>query len=151
MSAPRPFRTASAIAVIAVTACQWRPAAGEERVPGTIDFYQDGTRGVLMAPDTVEAGTAFPVTITTYGGGCERAGGAEVRFAGDTATVTVYDYTRAGPPPQACPDILRYMPRSVTLRFDRPGEAVLRVRGRRIGPEAPDGIPRLLEHRIVIR
>ena len=123
---------------------------GERRVPGIIDFYDSGTADVITAPDRVRAGEELQVTITTFGGGCERAGGADVRMAANTATVSVYDYSAAGPE-VACTQELKRMPRTVTLRFPTPGEALIRVEGVRVGQATPpEGIPTVLERRLTV-
>jgi hypothetical protein len=131
--------------------CHTILGSDEERVHGIIDFYHDGTSGVLTAPDTVEAGVDFPVTITTFGGGCESVGGAEVALSGATATVTVYDYTVSGEN-VACPDVLRRFPRTTTVRFAGAGTGVLRIVGRRLGPETDwRGVTTTIEKEIVVR
>jgi hypothetical protein len=134
-----------------VQACHAITASDEERVLGIIDFYHDGTRDVLSAPDTVDAGADFPVTVTTFGGGCEHGGGADVALAGATATVTVYDYTVSGEN-VACTDVLRRFPRTTTVRFAGAGTGVLRIVGRRLGPETDwRGVTTVIEKEIVVR
>ena len=123
---------------------------GERRVAGIIDFFDSGTDDVITAPNRVRAGEDFQVTITTFGGGCERAGGADVSMAANTATVSVYDFSTAGPD-VACTLELKRMPRSVTLRFPTPGEALIRVQGVRVGQATPPaGIPAVLEQRLTV-
>ena len=119
---------------------------GQARLPGIIDFYADGSEGVLTAPDTVTAGEEFEITIATFGGGCETVGDTAVVVSAAGADVWVYDFTTATQPEVACEDILRRLTHTVTLRFDQPGERVLRVWGRRVGPETPGlGVPTVLE------
>jgi hypothetical protein len=139
------------IGTLATQACLAITGPDEERVLGIIDFYADGTGGVLAAPDTVDAGVDVPVTVTTYGGGCESVGGAEVALSGATATVTVYDYTVSGED-VACPDVLRRFPRTTTVRFANAGTGVLRIVGRRLGPETDwRGVTTVIEKEIVVR
>jgi hypothetical protein len=139
------------IGAVLVQGCHAIVGSNQERVHGIIDFYHDGTSGVLTAPDTVEAGVDFPVTITTFGGGCESVGGAEVALSGATATVTVYDYTVSGEN-VACPDVLRRFPRTTTVRFAGAGTGVLRIVGRRLGPETDwRGVTTTIEKEIVVR
>ena len=83
------------------------PAAQEARVLGILDFQAEGTNDVLTAPDTVEAGEDFDITITTVGGGCERAGDTAVLLAETSASVMVYDFTTATHPGVACTAILK--------------------------------------------
>jgi hypothetical protein len=63
--------------------------ANEARLLGILDF--SGTQDVIVAPTTVHAGEEFPVTITTYGGGCERKGDEGVVLGDSSAVVMVYD------------------------------------------------------------
>ena len=145
----RPIAAAALAAALA--ACTGSPVGddpGERRV-GILRLYRTDPPSALVAPDTVRAGVDFQVGATTLGGGCERAGETEVQVSGGVAVVTPYDYTaRAG----ACHDILLYLPHAATLRFSTPGEAVVRVRGRRVGPDTPrDGVPHTVEKRVVVR
>lgn len=120
----------------------------EERRVGVVLLYR--TERPLVAPDTVRAGTDFTVTVSTLGGGCERQGETEAEVRGAVATVTPYDYTDVAA--QVCTEELKLFPHTAVLRFATPGEALLRVRGRRIGPDTPHkGVPVTLEKRIVVR
>ena len=124
---------------------------GERRMAGIIDFYTSGTNDVIAAPSSVRVGEDVQVTVTTFGGGCERAGGVDVTMTSNTATLAVYDYSTAGPD-VACTTELKRMPRTVTLRFPASGQAVIRVEGTRMGPETPPaGIPTFLEHRLAVQ
>ena len=126
------------------------PNPQERRVAGIVDYYDSGTQGVITAPERVRAGEEFQVTITTFGGGCERAGEAEVSMAGNTADVEVYDYTVAGPA-VTCTAELKRMPRTVTLSFPTPGEGLIRVTGIRVGQGTPpEGEPTVLETRLTV-
>jgi hypothetical protein len=67
------------------------------------------------------------------------------------ATIFVYDETTATHPGVVCTTILKRLPHVVTLRFDEPGEKLLRIWGRRMGPEAgPLGEPTVIEQRILV-
>ena len=125
--------------------------AGERRVAGIIDFYTSGTDDVITTPTSVRVGEDVQVTVTTFGGGCERAGGVEVQMTANTATLSVYDYSSAGPDIM-CTTELKRMPRAVTLRFPDAGQAVIRVEGTRVGPETPPAAtPTILEHRLAVQ
>lgn len=64
----------------------------------------------------------------------------------------VYDFTEATHPGVVCIAVIKRLPHTVTLRFEKPGEAVIRVWGRRVGPETPPlGVPTVLEHPITIK
>jgi hypothetical protein len=110
---------------------------------------------VLEAPDTVEAGQAFDILVRTYGpDGCWREDGAVASVTGLVATVTPYDRDRgAEDRSRACADMVVRLPRTVRLVFTEPGEAVLRVLGRRVVPtdvELEAGVA-VIEHRVVVR
>ncbi len=123
----------------------------EARLPGIVDYFADGSEGVLTAPDSVAAGEDFEITIATFGGGCESAGDASLVVGSAGADVLVYDFTSAVSPDIACTDQLQRFTHTLTLRFDQPGEMVLRVWGRRMGPETPGlGVPTVLEHTITV-
>jgi hypothetical protein len=129
------------------------PGAGaaEARVPGIIEFHEDGSQGVLTAPDRAEAGQNFQVTVTTFGGGCERAGEMDVLMTGDGATLLVYDLTTATGPAAICPAILKRLEHTVTLSFAQPGEYTIQVWGRRVAADTPAaGVPAVLEHTVVV-
>jgi hypothetical protein len=64
----------------------------------------------------------------------------------------VYDLTTATQPDVACTAVLKRLPHTATLRFTQPGEALIRIWGRRVGPETPpDGVPVVLEHRVIVQ
>jgi len=125
-------------------------ASGQEaRVLGILDL--NGTQETLVAPATVAAGRDFQVTITTFGGGCERAGDEGVLLSNTEANIMVYDFTTATTPDARCTTILNQFRHTVTLRFAQPGEKLIRVWGRRVGPDAPNGVPLVLQQRIVVQ
>lgn len=128
-----------------------QPSAGpgEQQIVGIIDYYDDRTSGVVAAPTTVRAGETFEVTITTFGGGCERAGGADVRVEGLVATISVYDFTVAGPA-VSCTAELKRLPRTVSLSFAEAGAAVIRIEGQRVASDTP-GAPTTLEQPITVQ
>ncbi|HEX8275090.1 MAG TPA: hypothetical protein VF615_20825 [Longimicrobiaceae bacterium] len=145
----RPIAAAALAAALA--ACTGSPIGEdrEERRIGILRLYRTDPPVALAAPDTVRAGVDFQVTATTLGGGCERAGETEAQVGGGVAVVTPYDYTELG---VDCPDILRHLHHAATLRFPAPGKAVVRVQGRRVGPDTPgEGVAHTVEKRIVVR
>ncbi len=128
------------------------PTTEEVRVPSIIDFHDDKTKDVLTAPATVQANTEFEITIMTFGGGCERAGDSAVLRADASAAVMVYDFTTASHPEVVCTTVLNRLPHTARLRFTKPGTAIIRVWGRRVGPETPPaGVPAVLEHRVTVQ
>jgi hypothetical protein len=75
-----------------------------------------------------------------------------VLLAETSASVMVNDFTAATHPGVACTAILIQLPHAATVRFDTPGEALLRVWGRRVGLETPPaGQPIVLEHRVKVQ
>ena len=123
----------------------------EALVPGIIDYFDERTKDVLSAPSAVRVGADFQMAITTFGGGCERGGDTSVIVTETGATVIVYDFTTATRPGVVCTTILKRMPHVVTFRFTKPGDALIRVWGRRIGSEtASMGVPVVLEHRVMV-
>ena len=91
---------------------------------------QGALRTPLAAPDTVDAGVPFNVTITTIGlDTCWREAGARVESELRRVTITPYDRidTQAG----GCADALVYLPRVVSVVFTQRGVATVRAEGRR--------------------
>src|SRR5690348_4723204 len=83
-----PFLVASAFA------CRSPAAQGPQRVIGVIDA--GAGLSPLTLPDTVHAGMPFAITVTTFGGACDQADGADVQTSDLSADVTPYDLL---PPP----------------------------------------------------
>ncbi len=128
------------------------PRATEEAVVlGIIDFGKEGSKNVVTAPTTVGVGEEFKITITTFGGGCERAGTSSTIITATGASIMVYDVTSATHPGVICTAEIKRLPHSLSLRFEKPGQALIRVWGRRVGPDTPPfGVPAILEHRVTI-
>jgi hypothetical protein len=122
--ATAPERGVHAVGILAWVA---RPA------PGSTQSGAGGApRPGVSAPDTVRAGAPFSVVVTTVGPTvCWVASGAQVEMQPGVATITPFDYT-----PEddwtSCGDALLELSRSVTVTFPQPGDAVLRVQGRRV-------------------
>ncbi len=135
-----------------VTEAQSPTSLSEARILGVIDYSDERTKSVITAPASVRSGEDFQLTITTSGGGCERAGDLGVVMSEAGATIMVYDFTTATRPGIACTAIFKQFPHTVTLRFNKPGEAVIRVWGRRMGGDTPPlGVPTVLEHRLMVK
>jgi hypothetical protein len=134
-----------------VTPEQGTPEAGM-RIPGLLSSQAGEGDVEIDAPATVRAGEGFFVTITTFGGGCESAGDESVILAEASATVLVYDFTVATSPGVACTAIRKGLIHTVALRFVEPGEAVIRVWGRRVAAGTPPlGEPVVIERRILVQ
>ncbi|HEV2149535.1 MAG TPA: hypothetical protein VGR37_19195 [Longimicrobiaceae bacterium] len=112
----------------------------------------DPPRTALTAPDTVRAGVPFTARVTTVGPTvCWSPAGARVEARPAEAVVTPIDHTLENRD-TACGDATVELPRDVELAFGRPGEAVLRVTGRRVvGRDLGSSERIVLEKRIVVR
>jgi hypothetical protein len=87
-------------------------------------------RPPLAAPDTVDTGVPFDVTVTTIGlNTCWREAGARVESELRRVTITPYD--RIDAPGSNCGDRVVFLPRTVSVIFTQRGLATLRVEGRR--------------------
>ena len=95
-------------------------------VIGTIDA--GGTlAAVIHGPASGSVGQRLEFTVSTVGNSCVAAAGAEVVTEGLLATVTPYDQEYSG---RICLEYLKPYPRSISLVFDRAGDAIVRVQGR---------------------
>lgn len=127
-------------------------ASQEAVVPGVIDFGDERTNGVLVAPSSVEVRENFRIIINTFGGGCESKGHTSVILSAQGATLLVYNITVATRPDVICTAVVKRIPHTAMLRFDKPGEALIRIWGRRVGAETPPlGMPFVLEHRVLVK
>lgn len=125
----------------------------EALVPGIIHFGSDNTMpDVLSAPEIVRAGEEFKLTITTFGGGCDRQGQTSVMYSDQGASVMVYDITTATRPDVSCIAVAKRLPHTIALRFEKPGVALIRVWGRRVTSDTPAaGLPAVHERRVTIK
>jgi hypothetical protein len=146
-----PAAGAGVAAGIATSAPPEGPLRTEEsRVPGMLAEAAEVTP--VLAPPTVAVGERFHVTVTTTGSGCDRLGDTGVLMGERDAVIYVYDFTSANRPGVACTMIFKHLKREVPLTFSQPGEAVIRVWGRRSTPDGtPGGEPLLVERRIQVR
>ncbi len=120
---------AGGVHAVGILAWVAHPAPGAPPAPANTPGVP---RPGVTAPDTVAAGTPFPVVVTTVGPTvCWVAAGAQVEMQPGLAAITPLDYT-----PEddwtACGDSLLELARTVSVTFPQPGEAVLRVHGRRV-------------------
>jgi hypothetical protein len=121
----------------------------EARILGLLDVSGNDA---LAAPASVRAGEDFQLKITTTGSGCEREGDTGVILMDDSATVMVYDFTTATRPGVACTMIFKRLNHTVNLRFSKPGTAIIRVWGRKVGYDTPPmGVPTVLERSVTVR
>ncbi|MEQ9568613.1 MAG: hypothetical protein RLN75_00355 [Longimicrobiales bacterium] len=99
----------------------------EERVPSVIEYLSPPLPFVFGYPDTVTAGQEFDVRLRTYAGGCREPGSVGVERSSLVITLRPEDVRVSGG--RDCPANLQYFAYDVTLRFDNPGSAVIRVLG----------------------
>lgn len=137
--------------LLLLQACADPFAYDERRVLAVIRMSSEANHEVVAAPDTVSAGSPFVVTITSFGGGCIREGGAEVSAVPGGVEISVYDYTPAPGESVVCPAVLRRLSRTVTLTIDEPGAARLYIRGRNTGPSLADGDTVIVERPLVVQ
>ena len=122
----------------------------ESRVPGMLAEPAEVTP--VLAPTSVSVGERFTITITTTGSGCDRLGDTGVLLGERDAVIYVYDFTSANRPGVMCTMIFKHLTREIPLSFSQPGEAVIRVWGRRSTQDgAPGGEPFLVERRVQVR
>jgi hypothetical protein len=63
----------------------------------------------------------------------------------------VYDFISTAGPELPCSKIPTRVPHAVSLRFKKPGDGLIRVWGRRVGPDTPTlGVPTVLEYRVAV-
>jgi hypothetical protein len=110
----------------------------------------EGPRARIEAPATVRAGEPFRVRVVTIGAAlCWQPDGAVVEREGMTARITAWD--RVPDEMELCALALGELPREVTLTFDSPGTATIRLVGRRVfGPGMERSEPLTLERTVTV-
>ena len=107
------------------------------------------TYSPLEAPDTVKVGQKASITVNTVAGSnCWEAYREEIDHNRSTVTITAYDRRL---PWEACLTAVFELWRILPLEFDTPGEATIRLRGRKVNREGElePGI-RVREHSLVV-
>jgi len=120
----------AAIALVAGGCGSATEPPSEERRPGLIIGFRASDPQIVV-PDTVQAGVAFPIEVTTYGDTCYSKGPTEVTEAGNRVTITPYDYVDLGR--AICQRILLSFVHRVTFHFSEPGPASVVISGRSAG------------------
>lgn len=129
------------------------------RIEATIVFLDYESRPMtdrpaVEHPGRVRAGEPLKVTIRSYGGGCEAAGGAEGWIRGLAAEVHPWDYTHMPEGPAGleyvCTTPLNIFKRTLDLVFDAPGTATIRVHGLRSHGREPGNPPVVLTSTAVV-
>lgn len=123
------------------------------RIESTIVFLD--YRGEAMIPEPtvehasrVQVGEPLQVTIRSFGGGCEAAGGLDGTVRGLVAELRPWDYTHVPSGPAGleyvCTTPLNVFKRTATVVFDQPGTATIRVHGLRSHGREPGNPPVVL-------
>lgn len=128
------------------------PTFAVEQASDTGEEMELGEPPALVAPDTVDAGSAFDIKVTTIlPNGCWTRGPVETEVSDHLATIEVFD---RGPddPWAICTLIYSWATREIGVQFDEEGEAIIRVVGRRIqGEDFQDVTKEIIEHVVVVR
>ena len=145
---------ASALALLSVVACSNVTGADERYVDGvryerrpSVLAYANGDAPKISAPDTVQAGVPFSVTVTTYGGGCIVPGETATIRSGSTVEVRPFEWFVAPGQSVGCTLELRFLPHTVSVTLPARGTARLRV----IGRQQPEGAMVSVDRVIVVR
>lgn len=115
---PRQYKPLVLVAAVLLSSCDTILSPEEDRRVGVIAFYDMGV--TIGAPDTVQMGVPFEISIMTYGNGCMSEGATEVRVRGLQVDVTPYDIHSGA---RVCTDILNSFPHKTTVTLPTPGLA----------------------------
>lgn len=123
----------------------------ESSATATAEGPSDVTDGSIETPDTVRVGERFTAAVSTVGlDGCWQPVGQTLSVEGLTAEVVPFDADR-GDEGRACTQALVSLDHPVRLSFDEPGEAVVRVEGRRVvGRDQGESEPLTLEATVTV-
>lgn len=126
------MRRLLAAACVLLAACDAYAFAWDSST-GTVvvGFVSNGVSGtvIIEAPDTVLAGSAFEVTVNTFGSSsCVRAERLDVEVTDSVARLTPYD--RVAPAGTPCTEDLSAHPRVASVTFPSRGTGTLEVLGR---------------------
>jgi hypothetical protein len=126
------------------TAERWTPSVHNRR-------YLILPPQVVETPDTVHAGSSFPIMVRTIGvDGCWSADGGELEQSGDTIVIQPFDRHSGA---AACTMVIARdgLEHPFSASFDAPGEGIIRVNGRRVHQGDSDfQLPVLVERRVVV-
>lgn len=120
-----------------------------EADPGDWGEGNWGNRPPLVAPVAVAAGDPFTViATTTLPNGCWHPGDYSKEVAGNVAEITVHDFRTDS---EMCTAVFGWMSRDIELQFNQPGEAVIRLVGKRIaGRDFGGGEEFIIEHSVAV-
>ncbi len=121
-------------------------AYSTSKEPYTEDFEP------LTAHNTVQVGESFEVEVRTVAAnGCYKADRVETEQDALLIEVTPYDRDRTGEDGLQCPQEPIVIKRTLDLQFDAPGEALIRLQGRRVvGSDFSGGSDTVIEHELTV-
>lgn len=96
----------------------------------------EGAGRHVVVPMDAMVNELLLIEIMTWGDGCYSFERTDVELIGDSIDVTPYDRRRLGD--GVCPNILRHLDHSVTVKFETPGAKTVRVTGRRVFPSVDE-------------
>jgi hypothetical protein len=137
------------LSVVTLVACSATEpsASAPERVRGPAILLFYGDTSSVSLPVSSHVGVPFSLTVTSFGGGCIAHGGVEFTLRGLDAEVQPYRYEAVRlPPNMACTMELRIYHDTVSLEFDEPGDARVRV----VGMRRPGDTPYIIEHHLTV-
>lgn len=120
----------SAVLAAAVLAAACSPTGTDDLVQDLAFIEMEGQPAQVSVPATARVEEAITVSVKTYGGGCTEMGETQVTVNGSVANVTPLDREPTGD--VGCPRIVREFTHEARVTFETPGEAEVRVHGRRM-------------------
>jgi len=135
--------------IVEVGVIAWDAEAGATGPEASI--LPDGFT-VLDAPDEVQAGTPFEVTVTTLAlNGCYERDREDIEQQDEVIEITPYDRDPSAGSGDSCPDVVGALDSTVELQFDTPGEALIRLNGQRvIGNDFSNRDDTVIEHDVTV-
>lgn len=125
------LRATPLAALVLAGACDSPSGSGGNSSVREVGYVQFRDAPVeVTVPATARAGQAFTVRVVTRATGCSSADDTEVLVVGFSADVTPYDIRTTGPN-LVCGDEVQVFTHTAPVLFDTPGEATVRVHGRR--------------------
>jgi|GEM_PF-2447770 len=116
------------------------PESGDEiEVAGVVGFHEEPAP--FEAPDTVDEGQTFTVSVRTWGGGCVGRGPTRVNRDGSTVRIEPIDIEVVA---EVCTAGLARFLHTADVTLDSPGTATLRVVGRRLPGDEVVTLERIL-------
>jgi hypothetical protein len=141
----KPSSAALAAAALLLAGCDTLAPGWATRLGHVMDDPPSFTS--LVAPAAVTRGVPFQITASTFGSSsCTRADGYQATSTQSAFEVRLYD--RGAPAHAVCTGDIASFPRILTVQFDEPGTAVIRVIGRDLGGDDPS--PKTVTRTIVV-